>query len=149
MTVSRSRSRFMLMAAGLLLAVAALTGCSGAQVDLQESTAGLLQSGVLEVTTAAAAGDYETAQLALNALQAHVLTAAAAGQVAAARSAEIQSAINLVQADLAAAIVASTPTPTPTPTSTPTPTPDSGDEKGNGNGKGACKKDNTCDESDD
>ena len=56
MTVSRSR--FMLMAAGLLLAVAALTGCSGAQVDLQESTAGILQSGVLEVTTAAAAGDY-------------------------------------------------------------------------------------------
>ena len=143
MTVSRSR--FMLMAAGLLLAVAALTGCSGAQVDLQESTAGLLQSGVLEVTTAAAAGDYETAQSALNALQAHVLTAAAAGQVTAARSAEIQSAINLVQADLAAAIVASTPTPTPTPT----PTTDPGDEKGNGNDKGTCKKDNTCDESDD
>lgn len=149
MIVSRSRSRFVLVAAGLLLTLTALVGCSGAQADLQESAAGRLQSSVLEVTTAAAAGNYETARLALNALQAHVLTAAAAGQVTAARSAEIQSAINLVQADLTAAIVASTPTPTPTPTRTEEPDDEKHDEKGNGNDKGSCRKDNTCDEDDD
>lgn len=135
------RSRFTIAGAALLLVGATLSGCSSS-ADLQQATAAQLQSGVLDVTTAAAAGDYASAQSALDALQADLLAAAAAGQVTAARSAEIQSAINLVSDDLASATVASTPTPTPTPTAAP------GPGKDNGGDKGKCKNDN-CDKSGD
>lgn len=135
-------SRLTARVAGLLLVAAALTACAGPAPELAPPTAEKLQSGVLEVSTAAAAGDFTGAQSALTAVQADLLTAAAAGQVSAARSAAIQSAINLVTADLADAIEAATPTPTPTatPTSTPEPSVDKGDKKDNGK----CKKKDDC-----
>ncbi len=126
------RSRFTIAVVAIFLAVAVLASCSSTPANLQESTAERLQSGVLEVATAAAAGDYVSAQAALAVVEADLLTATADGQVTAARSAEIQSAINLVKTDLADAIAASTPTPEPKP------------GKGNGN----CKKKDTCDEND-
>jgi hypothetical protein len=118
------------------LLLGALTGCAGGPADLASSTANRLQSEVLEVTTKAASGDFPGAQSSLSALQADLLTAAAAGQVSAERSAKIQSAINLVGADLAAAIAASTPAPAPAPAVTveePAPTDSGGDDSENDN----------------
>lgn len=123
------RSRVTVAAAALALVTATLSGCSGAPADLQQTTAAQLQSGVHDVTAAAAAGDYPSARSALDVLQAELLAAAAAGQVTATRSAEIQSAINLVTADLTSAIEAATPTPSPAPI--PVPTRDSKPGKGN------------------
>lgn len=102
--MSRLRTRLAAAGAGILLTLSALAGCAGAPPDLQESTAAGFQLAVFDVTTAAKEGDYVTAQAALDALQADLLTAAAAEQVSGTRSAEIQSAINLVRTDLAAAI---------------------------------------------
>ena len=138
------RSRLTARVAAVLLVAATLTACSGPAPELATPTAERLQSGVLGVTTAAAAGDFAGAQSALTAVQADLLAAAAAGQVSAARSAEIQSAINLVTGDLAAAIEASIPTPTPTPTDDNTPSVDKGDNKDNG--KCNKKKDDDCDD---
>ncbi|TFD76461.1 hypothetical protein [Cryobacterium fucosi] len=135
------RSRLATRVAAALLVAATLTACSGPSPDLATPTVEKLQSGVLGVTTAAAAGDFTGAQSALTAVQADLLTAAAAGQVSAARAAEIQSAINLVTGDLADAIEASIPTPTPTEDQSPS--VDKGDNKDNGK----CKKsDDECDD---
>ncbi|SDK05660.1 hypothetical protein SAMN05216282_102272 [Cryobacterium psychrotolerans] len=133
--MSGFRSRSVALAATLLIATAALTGCSDASPDLTPGAASQLQDGVLAVSTAAAAGDFAEAQTALAVVQADVLAATKAGDVTADRSAEIQAAIKLVGTDLAAAIAVSTPEPTkapeptdepapsPEPTTTPTPTP--------------------------
>ena len=133
------RSRLSAGVVAALLVAAALTACSSASPDLATPTADKLQSGVLAVSTAAAAGDFSGAQSALTAVQADLLTAAAAGQVSAARSAEIQSAINLVTGDLADAIEAGRPTPTPTPTED-SPSVDKDGNKDNGK----CKKNDDC-----
>ncbi|TFC21254.1 hypothetical protein E3O19_00505 [Cryobacterium algoritolerans] len=132
------RSRLASGVAAALLVAATLTACSGPTPELATPTAEKLRSGVLSVSTAAAAGDFGGAQSALTAVQADLLTAAAAGQVSAARSAQIQSAINLVTGDLADAMAASTPTPTPT--EKPSPSVDKGDNKDNGD----CKKKDDC-----
>ena len=115
----------------------ALSGCASTPDALAQATADRLQAGVRSVTAAASAGDFESAQSALDSLQADLLAAASAGDVTGSRSAEIQSAINLVGADLdaasAAAIEAAKPTPTPTPAPAPTKEskPGKGDDKGN------------------
>ncbi len=134
------RSRLSTGVVAALLVAATLTACSGPSPDMATPTADKLQSGVLGVSTAAAAGDFSGAQSALTAVQADLLTAAAAGQVSAARSAEIQSAINLVTVDLADAIEASRPTPTPTPTESQSPSVDKGSKKDDGK----CKKKDNC-----
>ncbi|TFD74252.1 hypothetical protein E3T54_15890 [Cryobacterium sp. Sr8] len=128
--------------AAVILAVA-LSGCASDPSALEQPTAERLQTGVRAVATSAAAGDYTSAQSALGALQADLLAASAAGEVTGERSARIQSAINLVGADLNAAIEAAKPAPVLTQTPTPTPTKDSKPGKGNdeddddkkGNGK--------------
>ena len=121
--MSGFRSRSVALAATLLIAAAALTGCSDSSPDLKPAAASQLQDGVLAVSTAAAAGDFAKAQTALAVVQADVLAATKAGDVTADRSAEIQAAIKLVSSDLAAAIAASTPTPTPEPEPTEEPEP--------------------------
>lgn len=100
------RTRLTVAVAGIVLALATLAGCAGSPPDLQESTAAKFQLSVLDVTTAAKAGDFLAAQAALDALQADLLTATAAEQVSGTRAAQIQSAINDVGTDLAAAITA-------------------------------------------
>ena len=118
-----------------VLAVA-LTGCATAPAQLKDSAAERLQSGVQDVTASAATGDLAGARSALGDLQADLLAAAAAGEVTGQRSAQIQSAINLVDADLDAAIEASKPVetvaPAPEPIPTPTPTKDAKPGKGDG-----------------
>lgn len=95
------------VAVGLLLPLA---GCTSDPVDLQATTAANLQGEILEISEAAAAGDFASAQSLLTAMQSNLRTAAASGQVSSERSAAIQSAINLVRDDLTveidAAIVA-------------------------------------------
>ena len=121
--MSGLRTRTVLLAATLLIAGSALTGCSGGEAELKAAAAKQLQSGVLSVTTAAADGDFATAQSALANVQADVLEAAAAGEVTSDRSTEIQAAIKLVAADLAAAIAKEKPTPTEAPEPTDEPAP--------------------------
>jgi len=105
-TLSRPRSRFAAALAGCVIVVAALSGCAPAEVPLQQATAAQLQKGVLDVTKTSAAGDFAGAQAALTAVEADLRTAAASDQVTADRAAEIQSAINLVAADLAKEVAA-------------------------------------------
>ncbi|MDY7528566.1 MULTISPECIES: hypothetical protein [Cryobacterium] len=140
------RGRLAALVGGALLVAAALTGCASDSSPVQPSTATQLQSGVLSVTEAAAAGDYPGASAALDAVQADLLTAAATGQVTGTRATEIQAAIDSVTADLAALEEAARLSSAP-PSAVPVPAPsvDSGNDKGNGK-KDKCnpKKDN-CD----
>lgn len=129
--------------AAVILAVT-LSGCAGDPSALGQSTAERLQTGVRAVATSAAAGDYTSAQSALDTLQAGLLAASAAGEVTGERSARIQSAINLVGADLNAALEAAKPAPALTQTPTPTPTKDS--KPGKGNDKDDDKKSNGKDD---
>jgi len=159
--------RLVVALAGVGLAGSMLAGCAGATTALHADAASELQSGVLAVSTAAAAGDYTSAQTALDALRGSLAEASAADTVTAARAAEIQAAIDLVAADLASSIAASTPvetTPvetTPVETAAPEPvsTDDDPEEKPEGpkgpdksgdSGpdkpqKGACEKKGKCD----
>jgi hypothetical protein len=136
------KARTIAVLAGMVLAVVSLTGCSNPPADLSESTATRLQTGVLAVSTHAAGGDYAAAQASLGAVQGDLLAAAAAGSVSSQRAAQIQSAINLVSADLSAAIEASKPTPSPEPAPVetvqappPTDTGNNGNDKGKDKGK--------------
>lgn len=138
------RARLTIALSAVVLVASALTGCASTPPDLQPGTATQLQAGVQSVTAAAAAGDFEAAQASLEAVQSDLLTAAAADQVSAARAADIQSALNLVSADLISAIEASKPEPTVAPAPAPSPTSvDKGGDKDNGKCK---KKDDDCDD---
>lgn len=109
----RTRPRRLVLAlAGIGLAGSLLTGCAGTPA-LNAETAGELQNGVLAVSTAAAAGDFATAQTDLGTVQATLDAAVAGDTVTATRASEIQAAIDLVGADLAASIAAGTPVETP------------------------------------
>ena len=92
------RHRLTLAVATLLLLP--LTGCTATAVDLPAVTAEQLQTEILAISEASAAGDFANAQSLLTAMQANLRTAAASGQVGSERSASIQSAINLVRDDL-------------------------------------------------
>lgn len=100
------RTRLAVVAAGIMITASTLAGCASVPPDLEETTAASFQLAVLDVTNAAKAGDYATAQAALATLQAELVTATAAEQVSGKRSAQIQTAISRVSADLAAEIAA-------------------------------------------
>ncbi|MDJ0376561.1 mucin-associated surface protein [Cryobacterium sp. PH31-L1] len=93
------------LVSGLLLLLP-LAGCAAEPVELQATTAENLQSAMLGITEAAADGNFTEAQSLLTAMQGNLRTAAAGGQVSAARSESIQTAINLVSADLTVEIEA-------------------------------------------
>lgn len=113
------RTRIRLAAAGGVLVAGALAGCTGSAPSLPAGTAGQLQSAVLSVSTAAATGDYAGAQAALDALKALLAEATEENRIAPGRATDIQAAIALVEADLAAALTSSTPTPRATPQTVP------------------------------
>jgi hypothetical protein len=165
------RHRLGLVLVGAAVVASALGGCASATPNLDPDTAQALQSGVMAVSTAAAAGDFATAQADLATVRGTL--AASADTLTAERTQQIQTAIDLVDADLAAAIEASLPaepaptrTPSETPSKTPTPTdtgdpresddPEDSDEgeetepptekpdQGKDN-PGQCKKKDTCD----
>jgi hypothetical protein len=100
------RTRLAVAIAGILLTASALTGCAGDPPEIEQPVAASFQLAVFDVTTAAKAGDFETALAKLDSLQAELLTATAAKQVSGARSAQIQLAINEVSDDLAEQIEA-------------------------------------------
>ena len=159
--------RLVVVLAGVGLACGMLAGCAGVPSALHADAASDLQSGVLAVSTAAAAGDYTSAQTALDTLRESLADASAADTVTAARAAEIQAAIDLVAADLASSIAASTPVETApvetTPVETTAPEPVStdddpeeapegpkGPDKSGDSGpdkpeKGSCEKKGKCD----
>ena len=136
-------TRFAALVGGALLVAAVLTGCASEASPVQPTTATQLQSGVLAVTQAAAAGDYPGASAALDAVQADLLTAAATGQVTGTRATEIQTAIDTVTADLVAREAAAK-TPTATPGTGPTPPVDKGNDKGNGKSDKCNPKKDNC-----
>jgi len=96
-----------------LVMTLALAGCA-TSTELAPSTAEGLQASVVEVSTLAADGDVTGALARLDALQAELDSAVAAGDVSAERVATIQQAIDLVRADLEALVPEPEPTPTPT-----------------------------------
>jgi len=102
--VTDFRARSARALATFSLVALVLTGCAGTPAPLQQSAAEQLQVGIVDVTNAAAAGDFEGAQTELDRVQDQLRTIAAAGQVTAERASEIQSAISLVSGDLTAAI---------------------------------------------
>lgn len=127
-----------------LVVVALLSGCAGPAAGLDASTGRDLQSRVLVVANAAADGDTAGALAALDALEAQLAAAEAAGTVSATRAADIRAAIALVRADLSPAV--ETPAPTPEPSSVAPAEPvspaeddgaaDDSDDDGNGNDPG-------------
>ncbi|HYI34270.1 MAG TPA: hypothetical protein VEX88_12485 [Glaciibacter sp.] len=149
------RTRLTVAVAGIVLALTTLAGCASAPPELQETAAANFQLSVLDVTTAAKAGDYASAQAALDELQADLLTATAAEQVSGTRAAQIQSAINAVADDLADAIqeakdkaAAQAIADAEAAKDAPAPPSDekgNDDNKGEGNGEGDDKgKDDDC-----
>lgn len=128
MTATLNRSG-VLITVGLVVAL--LSGCAPAQREISPETADAFQQSVSAIMASAAADDIDAALAQLEALESELIRQSAAGDVSAARSAQILAAIELVRTDLLAA-ASSEP-----PTSTPTPEPDPGTDPGNkGRGKG-------------
>lgn len=134
-----SWNRGLRLLAAPVVVVALLSGCAGPAADLDASTGRDLQSRVLVVANAAADGDTAGALAALDALEAQLAAAEAAGTVSATRAADIRAAIALVRADLSPAV--ETPAPTPEPSSlepaepvSPAEDDGAGDDSDDGNG---------------
>lgn len=130
MTTIRERlaTRLSVAASAVVLTIGALSGCTQPPPDISSAEAVKLQASVMAVTKAAAGGQIAAAISALDALQAKLQEAAAAGTVTANRYTRIKASIDLVRADLTAALPKPTPTPTPTvtmtvPSQTRTPSP--------------------------
>lgn len=106
---------------------AALAGCAPSTPAPDDAVAAQLEQTVLDVTTAVAEKDWDAAAADLDALEAQVDTALAAGGLSAERAAEIRAALELVRADVAAAADEQAPEQTESPEP---------DKPGNGNGNG-------------
>jgi len=141
--MTRPKNRAQALFAAPLLVIALLSGCASSDAGLEADTGRELQQGVVLVADAAAAGDTVGAIAALDALEARLAEAEAAGSVSASRLTDIRAAIATVRADLSA--VVETPAPTPTPTPTPSsvepvepaaPVDDGADEPGDDGGPG-------------
>lgn len=107
--------RFITLVSAIVLAVTVLTGCSQAAPEIDADAASRMQASVAAVTEAAAVGDPEGALVALDALEAQLKLDTESGAVSAERSAQIQASIDLVRADLIAALPAPEPAPEPAP----------------------------------
>ena len=123
---------------GILAVIAAslvLSGCAGDEPLYDAGAADRLQQQVLTVSETSAAGDFETALLRLDELVVQVNDALARGEITPERHQSILSAIELVRADLLAAIEAAKPPPAPEPEPEPAPEENAGNGDGNsGNG---------------
>ncbi|MEO7006138.1 MAG: hypothetical protein ABI275_01750 [Terrimesophilobacter sp.] len=96
----------------MALVTAALSGCAPVAPGIDSAAASKMQASVSAVTQAAAANDPSRAIAGLDTLEAQLKQDTASGAINADRSARIQASIDLVRADLTAAL----PTPSPTPT---------------------------------
>jgi hypothetical protein len=126
--------RLTALVAAIALA-AVLASCAPVPEALSRQASTDLQAGVVAVAESAASGDQAAALARLDALQQALADAVAAGDVTAERAASIQSAIDLVRADLQPAPAPSVE-PTPQPTADPTVTDNGDDNSGPGNNNG-------------
>lgn len=144
MTGSTHRVRRTFAAASVAFAlVGGLASCA-ADPDIAADTAASYRAQVVTIAERSVAEDYAGALAELDALEASVDAAAAAGELDAEREQQIRDAIALVRADLEAAIAAATPVepaPEPAPAPAPAPADDGGDDDapGNSGGKGKGK----------
>jgi hypothetical protein len=102
--------RSAVLAAGLAVAVV-LSGCASPADDYGQGTAERLQAAVLQVTDAAASGDFTEALTSVAELEVTLADARARGDVTEERFESISAAIALVRTDLEAAIAAEAPEP--------------------------------------
>ncbi|WP_341953441.1 hypothetical protein [Salinibacterium sp. TMP30] len=107
----RAATRIVAATCAAMLITAALSGCAPTEPELDSVSASRMQESVAAVTQAAAAGDPAGAIAALDALEAQLKEDTASGMIGADRSAQIQASIDLVRADLTAAL----PEPPPAP----------------------------------
>lgn len=119
--------RLRLLRATALATVLALSSCAPSTPAPDEAVAAQLEQTVLAVTTAVADEEWAAAAADLDALEVQVDTAVAAGGLNADRAADIRAVIELVRAEIDAAL--SEPGPEPEPSTKPT-----DDKPGNGNG---------------
>lgn len=135
-----SGRRATLLTASVLAIALTVAGCASTQTGISDQLSRTWQAQIADVAEGAAAGDAPAALTQLNALQADIRQAAQAGEITDARAAAIQTAIDLVRADLDA-LAAVTDVPEPQPPSE-SPVPDSSvtspepDPASNGNGNG-------------
>mgnify|MGYP003649960988 FL=1 len=127
--------RSIVAAGAALVLVLSLNACAPGSSEFDTDAASLLQSSVADVTDAAAAGDPAAALVALDVLQEQLNENTSTGAIGAERSARIQASLDLVRADLTAAL------PDPTPTADPANGNDKDDkggkeDKGNKGNKG-------------
>jgi ribosomal protein S20 len=132
------RSTIAAMTGGLVLMLM-LAACAGAPRAIDPTASERLTEAVSAVSADAAAGDAAAASAHLDAVQAELDAAVAAGTVTAARATRIQTAIDLVRADLVAAL---TPAPAPAPEPEVTTGPATNDDDGTGDKGG--KDDQKC-----
>ncbi|WP_345799891.1 hypothetical protein AAIB33_10385 [Microbacterium sp. AZCO] len=125
------RARLIAPVAGIVLALS-LAGC-GSTPSVTDATATRMQASVVSIAQAAADGDAAAAVTQLDGLQSQLDDAVQHDQVTAARAARIQSAIEVVRADLAA-LTAPAPTPEPVATTADTPATTTQDTSGSGGG---------------
>ena len=107
-----ARRRVAAVVAVALFLSAALSGCAPARYD--PASAAKLQSDVLDVSTAAADGDWSGTSAGLDRVVADAQQDAEAGRISLARLNSILAAVAAVRADLRAETVVS-PSPTPSP----------------------------------
>ena len=91
-------------AAMILAGILLLAGCASPGDGYSDETAQSLQQRVLAVTEAAVAADYPAARLRIDELRAAADDALARGELTEERHQSISSALDLVQADIDAAI---------------------------------------------
>lgn len=116
---------------GVVLFAVVLSGCAPTVPGIDSAAATQLKTSVSAVTQAAATGNPANAIAALDTLETQLRQSTASGAINADRSARIQASIDLVRADLTAAL----PTPSPTPT-VQAPSQQGNNGKGNGSKKG-------------
>lgn len=118
---NQTPNRLLRAAASVLLSVGLLTGCASAPTDLQPGIAAKLQERLQSLAQFAADEDFSATRVALDLIAEDVSTAAAQGELSAARLQEIAKAIDLIHTDLDTLL--STPSPSAVPTAVPTPSP--------------------------
>lgn len=129
--MTKALTRFLNTVAAALLAAGILAGCANTPTDLQPGAAVKLQARLQSLARAAADNNLPAAKTELDLLASDVSSAAANGEISPARRQDIQNAIGLIRADLAA--MTTTPTPIPSPTAqtlAPTAPPPPGKGKG-------------------
>jgi hypothetical protein len=108
--LNRTLSRLLNTTAAAVLAVVILAGCTNTQADLKPGTAEKLQERLQSLARSAADKDFPAASSELDLLAIDASTAAANGEFSPARRQDIQNAIDLIRADLAAMTPDRTPT---------------------------------------